>query len=573
MEGIADAAAKMELMFHRALDTLPCDSFTPESKQRCDLCEVQSKGSSHRATIRFPPTSPLRKSVQSDWHDDAHSAKLQAFSKALDDIKKAGMLSGEVQDLVETTEQAPNADPATTAGRALVIPGGAPRASAAGGGSQLLAASVGARAPMSTAPPNIDLDLGSVACGQWPEELFVLRLDVELDAGGGLELAPGTGGFGLLVDPTCADFGVTLNLQDGTMPELRGTVQLRPVRVRLPGARESAQRTEAMELVRRHHEATLYALRPGLRPSFGGVGLSSHDSAESSDEVEKPHFAESLSTSALVVRLEDSAEHFGTSDTGQFAWAAMQQFVDDDVTKFVLQAMSLEEDCENGEGGGEGSGRGCKEKGAPMVPPHLFYHHAAAVDATAATPGVDADGPTLPLWLLPVLYRVFRFLELRQHMVGSPAGAAPWHPLLLDMAMTLPSAGVRQGPFETLHHLGSKVLGAILSIVAYVQHPPVDCAQLERSRTAACRTEVLAGVAKDLPIHAMALSSCPDLMAWRPPGVPCVRKSVLERGGGGPRAVKVPARIRMKRRSISSRPSRPPTSCSSRAASPPPRAS
>ena len=195
-----------------------------------------------------------------------------------------------------------------------------------------------------------------------------------------------------------------------------------------------------------------------------------------------------MPSEALLVQLEPDGQ--------SFAWKTMQDFVVKQTNREIMEALGDSED----------------DMPAP-TPRHLFYEQ----DLT------DAASHKVTLnswWLLPLLHRYWRFVELRRAAkAGRSFNIAAWHPWILDAAMTLPQAHPVHDNFEPLCQLGNRVLKVIASLILVVLNPGKEFTQLTKELSAACKTNTLATYMRQLPLGNMLLKSTPDLEAWRPPGV------------------------------------------------------
>ena len=457
------------------LDALPKDSFTGKVKSRPDLCTVNTAGSQYKATVKLPHFCPLRKLIHSNVHSEGDAAKREACLQALCELLEAELYkASQIEPVV--------AEIVTRLQANTSIPRDSPHADLA----------------RRNQGQSIDLSDPSV---QWPRELWVLRFEVDV-------ADTSINRFGLLVTSAFSDFGLAqeFRLAASAGDDVCVAVRATPARFAWPTA---LSEKDVVELVRRYHQSVLYEMMPNkeMQPSFACIYGSEDIVIET-----KP-------TSALLVRLEDEP---ADAETVHIAWNDMQKQVDADAQSRVALMFEEDEDEDEEEtmkGEAEGT---LRPQSWPCSP--LFYKEDGAVMPTLAS----LTDNEKPAWLLPLLHRFFRFMELREMAAKSLAGDAPWHPLLLDIVTTLPQARLRQSLFAELQHFGGKVLQAIVSLDMFVRNSTADCVQLERMRDAAMSAGSLARMAQSLPIHSMVLSApvkVADLAVWKPGGVPLVSSS------------------------------------------------
>ena len=112
---------------------------------------------------------------------------------------------------------------------------------------------------------------------------------------------------------------------------------------------------------------------------------------------------------------------------------------------------------------------------------------------------------------------MYRFLDLLVYAQQCLAGPTAWHPLLLELATTLPKAGLRGATdaFHGLHHLGNFVLRAVVSIAAFTKAPGASCCQLKEQVDGACCDETIHLNAVSMGFELMILNEKPHLQNWQ----------------------------------------------------------
>ena len=328
----------------------------------------------------------------------------------------------------------------------------------------------------------------------WPTTMSLMRLKVQSTTGSSQR-------FGVLMSQN-GDFGLRLCLENMD-------ILFAPAQVAWPPP-DAPDKPE--ELICRYHEIAFYTMLPHLRPKLLS-GSGDH--------------CDWLPSVALLVRVADAE---GVS----IAWQEMQNTVNVDVRQCVHAALGAALDaCEEGDDDNDEVEMPVAPASSTACVPHIFYEE----DLASCTHTENRDGNNgLPPWLLPVLHRIFRFLDLNMMARVPLAGPASWHPCLLDLATTLPGARLHSGcseVFASLQHLGCAVLRAIVSLAIYIRNPSASSSQLEGFRNTVCGVCEVSQMAKRINISSILLSEPPVLNDWRPPGV----LSTATAGADAPEAV------------------------------------
>ena len=429
------------------LAKFPRDSFTTSWDQVLQITVTslaEGPHVRHRAKTRLPAMCPVRTHIVSDWFLKVDAAKAQVRQRAYDELQRLAGVAESSSDVLDCSGV------------------------------------VERSRQWEAHRPGSDCDMNDILRrSPQPAEVWIMRFDVQLEDCGETDTDKS---FGLLVPPALADFALTLKIVGRGSGELSGAAHLAPFCMPWPPQPSDLDCLQPVELIQRYHEAVFYTMLPQLRPSFCHVS-SKCGVGDAADE----NF-QRLSKLAIVVRLLDSEN--GVS----IDWQSMQEFVEEDRKCQVLHALMSEENEEledddvfrTASAGDLGASAASGSASASVFQKQAERQGAHRHREQRGQRQRQGDPWQVPHWLLAVTHRTFRLLRLREMGASGFVGPVHWHPLLLDVATTLPRALPRNEMFGVLRYLGSMVLRAAVSLAVSSLGQEKTCVQLEKQLEKTC---------------------------------------------------------------------------------------
>jgi dsRNA-specific ribonuclease len=313
---------------------------------------------------------------------------------------------------------------------------------------------------------------------------------------------PGTG-YGILLAPSAEKeqsvyFGMSLEWCRGT--EHHGMARFKPKSVRWKEQRwkiEAGQEPEMdlkdnpEEFIRDFHNATLHKVLPNLLPKIG-----------------KP--TETLPAAGLLVRF---VSHIDDRKPPEFDWVRMKRVVQEERQKFVdkIMAKNIEGDNEDG----EVSDGWSSALHSDFVAPDIFRASSA--------PPTEMVVVDEPFWLASVLHRWYRLHDFESVVLMQGPVFPVLSPLVLEAALTMPSTGLKDLPFDAYRAMGSKVLGLLAAVTSHARMPDGHHKQILQKMVDMFPRDRLASLMrKSFPMDMLASAiSQLGVRLWAPPGTQC----------------------------------------------------
>ena len=529
---------------HRFCAQLPCDAYTRSTGQQTlqlkELIDVEAAlpadfpesmppltsssvpvKEQYVAVLKLPPQCPLRDEIRSLPMEKKEDARRSAMLRTVEWLLENGLLD-------DNFEPASRGQPAEPLVEALAA---------------------GRRTPPSFEELHPKLDISASKgkdTNKWPEKMRLLQIQVQM-------VCDADSRYGLLVNP--ADDAALLGLAIEFGRRTRGVARFVPYEIEWPPRSliELESGLNPAALVQKYHESMMHTLLPWVKSRVNAL--------------EAP-----LPTTALLVRLLPSPAALAPSngavvafgDPPEFAWQEMQAQVKDAVRLEKIDSMerSIElqiqkatrqcgmaanpsgddEDDEQQPGtcsdsGSEGGPASSDEAKASKNPPDLFCSDGDSSDGDSqnasepeepdASPMEPDEEPIgdvgLPFWLPALLQRWFRLHDFE-------ALAGPVYPtlspIILESALTMPSAQLTRQPCNALMLIGAAVLQSMTTFDNYVKYPSEHAAQLEQKQNWRQHRNDLTMLMKQprqgfADTTRMVETEPYRLRKWLPPGVRC----------------------------------------------------
>jgi hypothetical protein len=251
-------------------------------------------------------------------------------------------------------------------------------------------------------------------------------------------------------------------------------------------------------VIREYHESMIHNILPHTRPKSGIEDYPKEPAA------------------GLLVRLVSG----GSGKEVCFAWKEMKKVIEAERVRkldMILECRILEETLMRAEE--EELRLASEDKEEPEAAEEKPWEDSD-VFRSSAKPPTQMDVADAPFWLMPVLHRWYRLHDFEMVALKHSPVFPVLSPLVLEAALTMPCAGLKDMPFEGYRAIGRKVTGLIRAVTTHARMPGGQHVQILQMMVDMLSREKLANLvwnAFPTQMLANAVSEI-GIRLWAPPG-------------------------------------------------------